>query len=284
MKKYTIYLILGLAIVFAIPVILNLMIFNGENNASDNPPTQDENNNGNGDKPGSDSDNPDSDSGNSGSDNPNSGMDIYWGVDSASNSTDLYQCVNENYGHPEIWGRYLGDMEGVSAGLTADEASFLHEQGVRILPIHNHFTNATGYDHGVAEAQEAIDYAENLGIPDGVALFADIEPGFPVTSAFMEGWYDTLSDSVYEPGIYGVFDEGSDILIAYNAMSQAAKENTVVWTAFPQYEVTTKANAPEYNPQGPESSLLYGWQYAIVAEQCTIDTDLYQNEILAYLW
>lgn len=272
---------------FAVPIILNLVIFNDETGSSDNPPTQDENNNGNSDKPDSDSgdsgsNNPDP--GNSDSDSPNSGMEIYWGVDSASNSTDLYQCVNENYGHPEIWGRYLGDKEGVSVGLTANEASFLHEQGVRILPIHNHFTNATGYNHGVAEAQEAIDYAETLGIPDGIALFADIEPGFPVTSAFIEGWYDTLSDSAYEPGIYGVFNEGSDILVAYNAMSQEAQENTVVWSSFPSYEITTKENAPEYNPQGPESSLLYGWQYAIGAKQCTIDTDLYQNEILDYLW
>ena len=278
MKKYTICLILGVAIIFAIPMILNLVIFNDQTGS--NPPTQEEN----GDSG--------SDSGNSGSDNPgldsdqntDTGKEIYWGVDSATQSTDLYQCVNENLGHPEVWGRYLGDKEGVSTRLTVDEANFLHEQSVRILPIHNHFTNATGYDHGVAEAQEAIGYAEDLGIPNGVALFADIEPGYPVTSAYMEGWYDTLSDSAYEPGIYGVFNDGSDLVIAYHAMSQEARENIVVWTSFPAYEITTKANAPKYNPEGPKDSLLYGWQYAIGAEQCTIDTDLYQNEMLDYLW
>lgn len=51
----------------------------------------------------------------------------------ARSSSDLYQCVNENYGRPEVWGRYLGDKEGVvSTGLTSDEASFLHDKGLRI--------------------------------------------------------------------------------------------------------------------------------------------------------
>lgn len=260
MNKHTIYLILGLVLVFLIPIILNLVIFD------------DKNENNSGDKPDSDSDNSDTD------------KEIYWGVDSASSSSDLYQCVNENFGNPEVWGRYIGDKEGVSTGLTTDEASFLHEKDVRILAIHNHFTDATGYDRGVEEAKEAIGYAKDLDVPDGVALFGDIEPKYPVDSAFMEGWYKTLSDSAYEPGIYGVFDEGSAILKAYNATKQEIQENTVVWTAFPQNEITTKENAPEYNPQGPKDALVYGWQYAIGAKQCTIDTDLYQNEILDYLW
>ncbi|WP_404451512.1 DUF1906 domain-containing protein [Virgibacillus necropolis] len=271
MNKYTIYLIIGLVVIFAIPIVLNLVIFDEQTGSPDNPPPEEENNNG--DNPNTDPDqNPDD-------------MEIYWGVDSASSSDEgLYQCVNENFGHPEVWGRYLGDKEGVSAGLDANEADFLHQNNVRILLIYNHFTDATGYDHGVEEAQEAIAYAEDLGAPDGVAIFGDIEPTYPVDSAFMQGWYDTLSASAYEPGFYGVFDEGSAILTAYNAMDQEARNNTVVWTAFPQNEITTKANAPEYNPHGPEESLLYGWQYAIEAEQCVIDTDLYQNEMLDYLW
>lgn len=54
----------------------------------------------------------------------------------------------------------------------------------------------------------------------------------------MEGWYDTLSNSAYEPGIYGVFDEGSSILEAYNAMNQNTQENTVIWSASAQNEIT----------------------------------------------
>ncbi len=150
-----------------------------------------------------------------------------------------------------MWGRYLGDKEGVSIGLDKDEAAFLHDKDVQILLIYNHFTDATGYDHGVKEAEKAIEYAK-LDVPEGVAIFGDIEPSFPVDSAFMEGWYDTLADSNYEPGFYGVYDKGSALLEAYNAMKEKAQKNTVVWTAQPQQEPTTKSNAPDYNPQGPE--------------------------------
>ncbi|HWO96582.1 MAG TPA: hypothetical protein VNM45_09645 [Bacillus sp. (in: firmicutes)] len=38
------------------------------------------------------------------------------------------------------------------------------------------------------EAEKAINYANDLGVPMGVALFADIEPGYPVDSEFIRGW------------------------------------------------------------------------------------------------
>lgn len=38
-------------------------------------------------------------------DNNSEDVDPYWGVDSASSvDKDLYQCVKNNYGKPEIWG------------------------------------------------------------------------------------------------------------------------------------------------------------------------------------
>src|SRR5699024_1280789 len=59
---------------------------------------------------------------------------IYWGVDSASyTDEDLLQCVQDNFGQADVWGRYLGDKEGVSQGLDTDEVSRLHENDVQIL-------------------------------------------------------------------------------------------------------------------------------------------------------
>ncbi len=259
-------MILGMVFVLAIPIVLNLFIFDANSGQSNNPPTEEDKRS-------------DSNQNNQEKDKQ------YWGVDSASQTDeDLYQCVKDNYDKPQIWGRYLGDKEGVSNGLDDDEVSYLHDKNVKILVIYNHFTDATGYEHGVKEAERAIEYAKELGIPDGVALFGDIEPNFPVNSAFIDGWYDTLADSAYKPAIYGVFDEGSALVEAYNAANQETKENTIVWTAFPQGEITTKENAPEYNPQGPKGSMLYGWQYALEAEKCTIDTNLFEEEMLKFLW
>ncbi|MFD1361786.1 glycoside hydrolase domain-containing protein [Lentibacillus salinarum] len=261
MHRSQIYYLIGLGLLIAAPLILAFLL-SSSSDQSDSPSDGDQNDQ-----------------------NGDSGQDIYWGVDSASYTDDnQYQCVTDNFGEPEVWGRYLGDKGDVSEGLDQDEVNFLHENDTRILVIYNHFSDATGYDHGAEEAEQAIAYAEDLDIPDGVALFGDIEPGFPVDSAFMQGWYDTLSESAYETALYGAFDEDSELLEAYNAMDQDAQENTVVWTAFPQKEITAKDNAPDYNPQGPENARVYGWQYAIESETCNIDTSLFQDEMLDYLW
>lgn len=210
---------------------------------------------------------------------------VYWGVDSAAyTDEEQYQCVEDQFGKPNIWGRYLGDLEGVSTGLDSDEVEYLHDHDVHILIIYNQFTDATGYDHGVEEAEKAIAFAEDVDVPEGVALFADIEPDYPVDADFIDGWFDTLTSSSYEPGIYGVFDEQQTLVEAYEATQKETQEKTIIWTAAPQEEVTKKDDAPSYSPDGPRDALIYGWQYGIDAEACTIDTNLFTNDLLDYVW
>jgi len=136
-----------------------------------------------------------------------------WGIDSTSEATkEFYQCVIENLGNPKVVARYLGHNVGVSAGLTSGQIDLFHENDADVLLIHNGFNDATGYDNGVNEAKEAIDLANELGAPDGVAILADIEPTYPVDAAFIEGWYDEIKAYNFEPGIYSVFDSGSDLV------------------------------------------------------------------------
>lgn len=263
-QDFLILIIMGFLLVFAISM-------NNDNNGSSSKSDSNSGSNSNSD----------SDSGQKDEDSPT----IYWGVDSASyTDADLRQCVKDNFGQADIWGRYLGDIADVSQGLDTDEVKALHDDNTRILVIYNHFSEATGYDNGVNEAEKAINYADDLSIPEDVAIFGDIEPSYPVDSAFLEGWYNTLSASPYETGLYGVFNEDSNLVKAYNATKEPVQENTVVWTAYPQKETTTKENAPDYNPQGPNDALLYGWQYGIESEQCNIDTNLFKEEMLDYLW
>lgn len=223
--------------------------------------------------------------GNEDVDDKDENKQYYWGVDSASYTVEeLFQCVVDQYGKPEVWGRYLGDREGVSFGLDAAEIDFLHENNIQILVIYNHVNDARGYEEGVSHANQAIQLAENVEVPEGVAIFADIEPDYPVDHAFIEGWYDTLIASGYTPGIYGVFHQESDLMLAFEAQDTDIQEGIVVWTAYPQAEITTLENAPEFNPEGPETAPVLGWQYAIEAEACTIDTNLFAEEISKYLW
>ncbi|MGI8387317.1 glycoside hydrolase domain-containing protein [Robertmurraya sp. P23] len=212
----------------------------------------------------------------------------YWGVDSASYTTEeLYACVNENFGKPTVWGRYLGTIDGVSSGLTTEEVEYLHANGVKILLINNQFNNATGYENGVEQANIAISLAGELNAPEGVAIFADIEPNYPVDSAFIQGWFDTMMVSPYEPGIYGVFSPDSALVEAYQASkneNQGIQNKIILWTAYPHVDVTTQANVPANTAEAPEGSLLYGWQYGIDAATCNIDTNLFKGSLFDFLW
>ncbi|MGO4888049.1 glycoside hydrolase domain-containing protein [Anaerobacillus sp. MEB173] len=209
-------------------------------------------------------------------------------MDSASLTTDeFYRCVVDNFGEPQIWGRYMVDKEGVSYGLTDEEITLLHNNNIMILPIYNHFEDATTYKNGVAQAEQAIQFAKEYGIPEGVALFADIEPMYPVDTAFIQGWHDTIMASSYESGIYGVFSDDSELNTAFVQATEENEEiieNTVIWSNQPQIGITTKSNAPEYDVSAPEGSLDWGWQYGLDSETCNIDTNWFRGEITDYLW
>ncbi|WP_062106270.1 glycoside hydrolase domain-containing protein [Bacillus niameyensis] len=213
---------------------------------------------------------------------------IYWGVDSANLTDDkFYSCVVDHFDKPAVWGRYLGDIENVSTALTKDEIKFLHSKDIKILVIYNLITDARGYDHGKDHANEAIKMAEQLGVPEGKAIFADIEPDFQVDAEFIKGWFDEVSKSKYEPGIYGVFSEEQKLFSVFGAAAEENKDlknKTILWTAYPQEGITSKEKAPEYKPVAPEGSFVLGWQYGIDAETCNIDTNLFKGELLNYLW
>ncbi|MEN1968667.1 glycoside hydrolase domain-containing protein [Lentibacillus sp. N15] len=295
LNKPFLYLLVGIAVIILVPVFWHVVVFNSNSASNDQPPAD---NNADHDTKHSKQDD-DSDSGSTGDDNDDSdsndknkdasdskdkGKKTYWGLDSANSVNDkTLQCVQDNFGTPEIWGRYLDDREGASTGLNADEVKFLHKHDIQILLIYNQINDATGYDHGVDKAKGAIKSAKNLDVPDGVAIFADIEPNFKVDSAFIQGWYETLADSDYKPGIYGVFDD-SKLTEAYNAIKQKAKENTLVWTAYPQKDITAKDNTPKFKPQGPDDALLYGWQYGIESDQCSVDTNLFKKQLMDHMW
>jgi hypothetical protein len=251
----------------------------GKDNGDKNKGNNDENSNG---------DNEGSKGNNEGEANNQEEDRTIWGVDSASLTTEeMLACVGDNFGSPDIWGRYLGDKDGISKGLTADEIELLHSKDIKILLIWNHFEDARGFENGQKQAQQAIKMAKDLGVPEGVAIFADIEPSYPVDSEFIRGWFETMNGSAYPPGVYGVFDAEQEL---YAALEKAGKDNgellanTYVWTAAPNIGITTEANAPKYQPEAPENALIGGWQYGLEAQACNIDTNLFHSDLLDVVW
>jgi len=221
-------------------------------------------------------------------DNGISPDDIMWGVDSASLTTkELYACVKEQFGTPKVWGRYLGNIEDVSIGLTTDEVKYLHSKKVKILIIYNHITEAKGYEDGKSHAEKAISMAKKLKVPKGKAIFADIEPSFPVDAKFIEGWFDEMSKSSYTPAIYGVFAKEQALSSAYNKAADSQKDlkkKLILWTAHPQKGITSEKKAPKYDPEAPKQSNILAWQYGIDAKSCNIDTNLFKGKIIEYVW
>ncbi|MCL7748393.1 glycoside hydrolase domain-containing protein [Halalkalibacter alkaliphilus] len=236
---------------------------------------------------GEDSDNGDNGTGENGNGNEET-PETVWGVDSASITTeDMLACVRNNFGDPEVWGRYLGTNEGASYGLTAEEVNLLHSENIQILVIYNHFNDGTGYEHGQDHANAALEMARDFGIPEGVALFANVEPIYPIDSAFIQGWHDVVSESEYSSGIYGIFDPSEELYVAFEAAvdsDPSILDEMYVWTAAPNEGITTEENAPAYNPSYPDGALIGGWQYGLDAETCNIDTNIFDGNVLDVLW
>lgn len=210
-----------------------------------------------------------------------------WGVDSASPSTTLHACVTQSYGTPKYWGRYLKDVAGVSKGLTKQEIAYLHDKHIKILPIYNNFSSATGYDNGKKAGQDAVNTAKALGIPSGVYLFADIEANYSADAGWIRGWYDALNASTYQPGIY----ENPVTGPFANAYNSAVKQNpaigkeTVLWSAQPSIGVTRADKTPKFGPSKPAgANNTLAWQYGIQGSACNIDTNLIDTGLLSRLW
>ncbi|MDG5789111.1 DUF1906 domain-containing protein [Evansella sp. AB-P1] len=215
-------------------------------------------------------------------------VNIIWGVDSASAATqELYECVEANFGHPDIWGRYLNTIPNVSDGLSSQEISFLKEKGIKILPIYNNFREAVGSQAGRVAAQNAIYQSRRLGIPSGVFVFANVERFFEVDANWIIAWVERIYNSDYRPGIYHDPTEGpfNDAYCEAIERSELVRHQTVLWSAEPETGTTSKANIPTYSPITPDcEGNVWAWQYGRDAEECPIDTVLLEKKLYDHLY
>lgn len=213
---------------------------------------------------------------------------LNWGVDSAAAVTDdLYQCVATNFGQPDFWGRYLTTIANVSDGLTREEIRFIQDKGMKVMPIYNNFSEATGSRAGAVAARNAIFRARQLSISEGSFIFANVEKFFLVDADWIIAWVDTFFESPYRPGIYADPTEGpfNEAYCTATAASERVRQQTVIWSAEPEPGTTTKRGAPRrYNPKRPSCDAnVWAWQYGRDASACPIDTVLMQSRLFETL-
>ena len=146
-------------------------------------------------------------------------QDWYWGVDSARAANSkvgvkghptLFQYVTEQAGQaPDFWGRYVGGH----FALTQKEVDYIFNASngaCRILVIYNGAHNSKtslggGYKQGANDASKAIAGAGHAGVPSGVWIYGDIEPGWKCTSEWFKGWWEKMFASPYG-GMGGVYE------------------------------------------------------------------------------
>ncbi|MFA9458582.1 glycoside hydrolase domain-containing protein [Halalkalibacter sp. AB-rgal2] len=211
-------------------------------------------------------------------------MLLNWGVDSASAVTnELLDCVRTQFGQPDFWGRYLHTIENISDGLTSEEIRLIQNNGMKIMPIYNKFSEAIGTRAGSVAARNAIFRARQLGIGDGTFIFANIENFFQVDADWIISWVEAFYTSPYRPGMYADPDEGpfNEAYCQATERSELVLEQSVIWSAEPEPGPTSKRGAPRrFQPNRPNCSAnVWAWQYGRDADACPIDTVLMESRL-----
>ncbi|WP_309144665.1 glycoside hydrolase domain-containing protein [Bacillus sp. EB600] len=106
-----------------------------------------------------------------------------------------YYGVQNNFGAPDFWGRYLSTVPNASDGLTKVELQYLRSKGIIVVPIFNNFKSSVGDQAGNVAARNAIYNANRLGIRKGTVLFANVERFFEVDANWLIGWVETFYTS-----------------------------------------------------------------------------------------
>lgn len=219
-----------------------------------------------------------------------SSSNVLWGVDSVSPITPSFlRQIKGSYGTPQFVGRYLDAIAFSPMG--ASEASYIHSQGIRILPIQSDFGSDVGYGNGVSHANDALAKAYALGIPKGTIIIDDIESNSAVDAGFIEGWYSTISDAGYAVGYYENPYSGSS---RFNSAFCAAVGNnpaigdSILHSTESSTGRTGRDNAPSFAPVGVSCSgqttgHTIVWQYGLAGGgSVSVDTDEAQS--LVPLW
>ena len=124
-----------------------------------------------------------------------------WGIDSCSTAQSVVPGTQSLLGSPQFMARYLGTVNPCAA--SAAEISYLGSEGIDIMLIYSPdqvFANGTG----TTEAEAAIGLAQSLGAPPGTAIFRDVEASSPITTEYIEEWYQAFESSTdgYVPAFY----------------------------------------------------------------------------------
>jgi peptidoglycan hydrolase-like protein with peptidoglycan-binding domain len=205
-----------------------------------------------------------------------------WGVDTAPPVTqDSLKRIIKKFGQPAFIGKYLNGTSFTP--LSAGEAALIHHAGIRIMLFAADTEHDSGHAQGVKLAKQILARAKALHIPQGVAIFADVEPGSAIDANWIAGWYTTILHAGYIPGYYGnpYADHNFNPPFCTAATHDPELASKALLDIYePMLQRTPSASEPLFDPSIPycgsnPTGNVQVWQYGLSAgdHSANVDTD-----------
>lgn len=182
----------------------------------------------------------------------------WWGIDTVDNvqTGNLIAQTRSELGAPRFVGRYLIYSSEISSG----EAHYIHQQGVSILLIDD---PNRAFTSGTTDAQQALAQAKSLGVPQGVAIFRDVETSDPISSTYIAAYVAAFAGSAYVPGFYENPINGS-FSGAYCSLAPSAVKGALLYSSEPERTGSNprRSARPHFGPNVPGcANHTAAWQY-----------------------
>lgn len=226
---------------------------------------------------------------------------MLFGVDSHFQANDLlqnnlekFEWVVRNKIYPNFYGRYLSGENC----LTKEEIKFLHNKGCKIALIYAEDGEKQTEEYGMKLAKKIGSRALELDIPEGVAIFLEIDENTPVNYDFMKGFAKYLMIEGYTPG----FKANTDAKYAFDREFSRGMQSSrdmfskcLIWATSPTVKeyngITTSHlihpdNWKPFAPSGITRKEIAIWQYGVDCHPIendmevvtTFNLDLVRNE------
>lgn len=185
------------------------------------------------------------------------------------NNLTEFEWIVRNKVYPNYIGRYISGENC----LTKDEIRFIHRKGCKIAAIYATKNAKKTEEQGMKVANDIIKRALELGIPEGTALFLEIEEKEEAKKAFMKGFAETLIYCGYTPA----FKANTDAMFSFDReFSRGMRsykeifENCLIWAVAPtikEYDSITTThlihpdNWTPFAPSAITRKEIAVWQY-----------------------
>ena len=222
-------------------------------------------------------------------------MKTVFGVSSATpinkklkNGYTMYDWVMRQKGFPAFCMRSLDGENAV----TAEEIAFLQDKDCKIGLVIRNLTEAkVSATNGTEDALKAVEAAKELGVPQGVALFAEIKPEWSVNHNWMISFSQTVKANGYMPGFIGNTDSSKNFNFDrqcshfVNATKDVNSFGAVYMATEPKCTGQPEVWAP-YCPSALEPDSISLWCCGTTTFDAIQVENVYarDNEVLAMIW